>query len=247
MPDLIEYLPMTDKTVLITGASRGLGRILALTLAARGCTIIVNYLKSASEAEEVARIAGNRSSTIRADVGNLEQVRAMAEEIEARFGRLDVIINNAGMTRDNILLRQTEEEWDSVIRTNLTGCFLVTRTLGQLLIKSGGGHIVNITSHSGARGKAGQPAYSASKAGITGLTLSAAAELAESGIRVNAVMPGYLTTAMGRHSERAMDEARQRSLLKGLSSEQEVADFIAYLVTTAHITGQVFSLDSRIF
>lgn len=247
MRDLIEYPLMADKTVLITGASRGLGRILALTLAARGCDIIVNYLESASEAEEVAMMAGGRSCAIGADVGNREQVGAMAEKIEARFGRLDVIINNAAITRDNILLRQTEEEWDRVIRTNLTGCFLVTGTLCPLMVKSGGGHIVNITSHSGARGKSGQPAYSASKAGVTGLTLSAAAELAESGIRVNAVMPGYLTTAMGRLSERAMDEARQRSLLKGLSSEQEVADFIAYLVTTAHITGQVFSLDSRIF
>ncbi|MGC2063774.1 MAG: SDR family NAD(P)-dependent oxidoreductase [Thermodesulfovibrionales bacterium] len=238
---------MSRKTVLITGSSRGLGRAIALTLAKRGYAIIVNYRSSSAEAEEVARLSGDASCAIKADVGDSEQVRSLAADIEARFGRLDVIINNAGITWDNILLRQTEEEWDSVIRTNLSGSFLIIRAMAPLLIKSGGGHIVNISSHSGARGKAGQPAYSASKAGVTGLTLSAAAELAEYGIRVNAVMPGHLTTAMGRLSGRAMDEARQRSLLKGLSSDQEAADFIAYLVTTSHITGQVFSLDSRLF
>jgi len=238
---------MNSKTALITGASRGLGRTTALTLAKQGYAIIVNYRSSSAEAEEIARAAGGRSSAFRADVGDGAEVSTLAAEIEDRFGRLDVIVNNAGITRDSILLRQTEEEWDSVLRTNLRGCFLVTRALSPLMIRSGGGHIVNISSHSGARGRAGQPAYSASKAGVTGLTLSAAAELAEFGIRVNAVMPGYLATDMGRHSERAMDEARESSLLKKLSSDQEAADFIAYLVTTAHITGQVFSLDCRLF
>jgi 3-oxoacyl-[acyl-carrier protein] reductase len=238
---------MNTKTALITGASGGLGGSIAQTLAGHGYTIVANYLSAGEAAEAVALAAGGRSCAVRADVGNSGEVTALAKEIEDRFGRIDLVINNAGTTRDNILLRQTEEEWDRVIRTNLTGCFLVTRALSPLMIKSGGGHIVNISSHSGARGKAGQPAYSASKAGIVGLTLSAAAELAEFGIRVNAVMPGYLTTGMGSHAERAMDEARGKSLLKKLSSDQEAADFIAYLVATTHITGQVFSLDSRLF
>ncbi|MBA4373300.1 MAG: beta-ketoacyl-ACP reductase [Thermodesulfovibrio sp.] len=238
---------MNTKIALITGASRGLGRTIALTLARHGFTIIVNYLSAQDKAEEVARTAGGSSCTIRADVGDSEQVTALAAEIEDRFGQLDVLVNNAGITADNILLRQTEEEWDRVIKTNLTGCFLITRSLSPLMIKTGGGHIINIASHSGIKGKAGQPAYSASKAGIIGLTLSSAEELAEYSIRVNAVMPGYLPTDMGSLSERAMNEARAKSLLKCLSSDQETADFIAYLVTTAHITGQVFSLDSRLF
>ncbi len=238
---------MDAKIALITGASRGLGRTIALTLARQGFTIIVNYHSSVEKAEDMVRMAGGRSCSFRADVGNSAEVMALVSEIDSRFGRLDVIINNAGITRDSILMRQTEEDWDEVIRTNLTGCFLVTRALSPLIMKAGGGHIVNIASHSGARGKGGQPAYSAAKAGVTGLTLSAAAELAEHGIRVNAVMPGYLPTEMGRLSERAMDEARRKSLLHVLSSDQEAADFIAYLVNTTHITGQVFSLDSRIF
>lgn len=240
-------MTMDTKTALITGASRGLGRSIALTLARCGYTIIVNYLSSQDKAEEVARAAGGGSFAIRADVGDAGDVSALAAEIDSRFGRLDLLVNNAGITGDSLLLRQTEEEWDRVIRTNLTGSFLVIRTLAPLLIKAEGGHIINLASHSGARGKAGQAAYSASKAGITGLTLSAAAELAEHGIRVNAVMPGYLATDMGDLAERARDEARSKSLLKDLASDQEAADCIAYLVTTSHITGQVFSLDSRIF
>jgi 3-oxoacyl-[acyl-carrier protein] reductase len=237
---------MIAKTALVTGASRGLGRTIALTLARFGYTVIVNYRTSEDEAADVARMAGGRSLALRADVGDAVQVKELAAEIETRFGRLDVVINNAGITEDNILLRQTEKEWDAVIRTNLTGCFLVVRAMSPLMIKSGGGHIVNIASHSGLRGKAGQPAYSASKAGVTGLTFSAAGELGEHGIRINAVMPGYLATDMGSKSVHAMQQAKQKSPLHTLSSDQEAADFIAYLITTGHITGQLFSLDSRI-
>jgi len=244
--DLIEYLLMANKTILITGAARGLGRTLALTLAKRGHSIIVNYLKAVDDAEEVARLAGNGSRAIRADVGELSEVLALASGIEAGFGRLDAVINNAGITTDKILLRQTEEEWDAVIRTNLTGNFQVIRTMLPLLIRSGGGHIINISSRSGLRGRAGQPAYSASKAGVIGLTLSAAQECAAYGIRVNALMPGYLETDMGRQAGAAMKEAVQQSLLKKLSAGQEAADFIAFLLETDGITGQVFSLDSRI-
>lgn len=237
---------MPVKTALITGASRGLGKTIALELAERGYAVIVNYLSSSVEAEEVAARAGGGSCAIRADVGDPAEVKGLAGEIAARFGRLDAVINNAGITKDSLLLRQSEHDWDSVIRTNLTGCFNMIRHMSPLLIRAGGGHIVNIGSHSGARGKAGQPAYSASKAALTGLTLSAAQELAGYEIRVNSVMPGYLETGLGRVSVTAMEEARMRSALKVLSSEQEAAGFIAFLLKTSHITGQVFSLDSRI-
>ena len=237
---------MEMKIALITGASRGLGRTLSLTLARNNYTVIINYYSSNHDAEEVARIAGGNSCSFRADVGDRAQVRAMASDITTRFGRLDLVINNAGIAKDNLLLRQSENEWDMVIGTNLTGCFNIIRTMSPLMINSGEGHIVNISSHSGFRGKAGQAAYSASKAGLLGLTLSAAKELGGSGIRVNAVMPGYLMTEMGLKDGKAVESARNSSILKTLSSDKEAADFIMFLVRTRNITGQVFSLDSRI-
>ncbi|MHB8882502.1 MAG: SDR family NAD(P)-dependent oxidoreductase [Thermodesulfovibrionales bacterium] len=234
------------KIALITGASRGLGRTLALRLARDGYTVIINYCSAEAEAEEVARLAGGNACAIRADVSDRKQVRAMAAEITARYGRLDLVINNAGRSKDNLLLRQSGEEWDLVLGTNLTGCFNILGTMSPLMIQSGGGHIMNIASRSGLVGKAGQPAYSASKAGLLGLTLTAARELAEGGIRVNGIMPGYLATEMGSQAESALRNAREKSLLKTLSSDREVADFVVFLAGTETITGQIFSLDSRI-
>ncbi len=237
---------MSKKVALITGASRGLGRTIALKLARQGYAIVVNYLSSSAEAEEVARLSGNGSCAIMADVGETAQVAGMAAEIERRFGRLDAVVNNAGISKDALLVRQAEEDWDSVVRTNLSGCFHIIRQVTPLIVRSGGGHIVTISSHSGIRGKAGQPAYSASKAALLGLTVSAARELGESGIRVNAVMPGYLDTEMGNAATAALQEAIRRSAIGSLSSAEEAAGFIAWLLTTSCITGQVFSLDSRI-
>ena len=177
---------------------------------------------------------------------DMQQVREMAGKIKKAFGRLDVIINNAGITKDNLLLKQTEPEWDSILRTNLKGCFNVIRTMSPLMIQSGGGHIINIASYSGVKGKAGQAAYSASKAALLGLTLSAARELSEYNIKVNALLPGYLMTEMGMKAQKAAEKAKEESILNTLSQPQEVADFILFLVKTKSITGQVFSLDSRI-
>lgn len=233
--------------VLITGSSRGLGKTIALTLAARGYTVIVNCRSSSAEAVEVATRAGGESCAIMADVSVPDRVAEMAGEIERRFGGLGAVINNAGISKDALLLRQSEEDWDSVIGTNLKGCFTVIKQTAPLLIRSGGGHIVNISSHSGIRGKAGQAAYSASKAALLGLTVSAALEFGESCIRVNAVMPGYLDTEMGGSAVAAQREAIRRSAIGSLSSPQEAAGFIAWLITTNNITGQVFSLDSRLF
>jgi len=231
---------------LITGASRGLGRQTAITLSANGYSVAVNYASSDKEAEDLIKTIGNNSIALKADVGDSKQVRAMADKIKKEFGRLDVIINNAGITKDNLLLKQTEQEWDSVIRTNLRGCFNVIKTLSPLIIQSGGGHILNISSYSGIKGKAGQAAYSASKAAILGLTASAAHELSEYNIRVNAVLPGYMMTEMGAMALKAAENARGESILNKLSQPQEVAEFILYVVKTQNISGQVFSLDSRI-
>jgi len=231
---------------LITGASRGLGKEIARVLSAKGYSVAANYVSSHTEADNLIRTIGNNSVAFKADVGDIRQVQAMAEEIKREFGRLVVLINNAGITRDNLLLKQTEAEWDSVIRTNLNGCFNVIRTLSPLMIESGGGHIINIASYSGLKGKAGQAAYSASKAAILGLTVSAAQELSEYNIRVNAILPGYMMTGMGTIARKASEKAKGVSILKNLSEPQDIADFIAYLVQTKNISGQIFNLDSRI-
>jgi len=230
---------------LITGASRGLGRQIALALAADGYSVSANYLSSSSKAAQLIEATGPGSVALRADVGDSVQVRTVAEKIKRDFGRLDVIINNAGIAKDHLLLKQTELEWDSVIRTNLTGCFHVIKTLSPLMIESGGGHIINISSYSGLKGQAGQAAYSASKAALLGLTISAARELSAYNIRVNAVLPGYMGTEMGAGAQKALEKAKNVSILKRLSQPREVADFIVRLVKTENISGQIFNLDSR--
>ncbi|PKL47949.1 MAG: beta-ketoacyl-ACP reductase [Nitrospira bacterium HGW-Nitrospira-1] len=235
---------------LITGASRGLGKQTALALSAHGYSVAVNYVSSHKEAANLVKTLlktmGNSSIAFKADVGDITQVRAMAEEIQKTFGKLDVIINNAGITKDNLLLKQTEDEWDSIIRTNLKGCFNIISALSPLMIQSGGGNIINISSYSGMKGKAGQSAYSASKAAILGLTVSAAQELSRYNIRVNAILPGYMMTEMGLKAQKAAEKAKDESILKKLSEPKDAADFIVYLATTKNISGQVFSLDSRI-
>jgi 3-oxoacyl-[acyl-carrier protein] reductase len=231
---------------LITGASKGLGKQIALTLSAYGYSVIVNYIASEKKANALVKRLEYNSVAFRADVGDIKQVRDMAGKIEKAFGRLDVIINNAGIAKDNLLLKQTEPEWDSILRTNLRGCFNVIKTMSPLMIQSGGGHIINISSYSGMKGKAGQAAYSASKAALLGLTLSAARELSEYNIKVNALLPGYMMTDMGMTAQKAVEKAKEESILNTLSQPQEAADFILFLMKTKNITGQVFSLDSRI-
>ncbi len=228
---------------LVTGASRGLGKEIAFALAKNGYTVFANYLSADKEVSELVRSVGR---TIRADVADAAQVRAMADFVEKVSGRLDVVINNAGITKDSLLIRQSEKEWDSIIGTNLKGCFNIIKTMAPLMVKSGGGHVVNISSRSGISGKAGQAAYSASKAALLGLTYTCAAELAVHHIRVNAVLPGFMMTDMGIGAGRAMDQAREKSMLHSLSDPAEVAALVVSIVRTQNITGQVFSLDSRI-
>lgn len=234
------------KIALVTGASRGLGRQIALTLARNSYSVIVNYFSSEKEGAAVIEETGRNSLLIKADVREPEQVKVMAEQTKATFGRLDAVIHNAGITKDSLLLKQTEEEWEDIIDTNLTGCFLIMKYMSPLLIDAGGGHIVTISSYSGLKGKIGQAAYSASKAGLLGLTLSAARELAAHNIRVNAILPGYMETDMGAAAREALEAARKESIMHALSDTGTVAEFIVYLLKTDHVTGQVFSLDSRI-
>jgi 3-oxoacyl-[acyl-carrier protein] reductase len=234
------------KVVLITGAGRGLGRHMAEEFLNKGFAVVVNYLQS--EASAQALVAGREAYalSVKADIRDAGEVKKMIVQTADYFGRLDIVINNAGVTRDNLLLRQTEDEWDEVIRTNLTGCFNVLQAAAPLIIKTGGGHIINISSYSGIKGKAGQPAYSASKAALIGLTLSASRELAEHNIRVNAVLPGYMMTAMGSSAMNAAARAKEESIMHTLSDPSEAARCIVALSTLSGVTGQVISLDSRI-
>ena len=239
-------MPHARKVALITGAARGLGRHLTDSFIAAGYAVVVNYLHAEVSAKELIKNRGTYALAVKADVGDAQQVREMLRQTNDYFGRLDIIINNAGMTKDNLLLKQTEEEWDAIFRTNLTGCFHLIREAVPSMIKTGGGHIINISSYSGVTGKAGQAAYSASKAALIGLTRTAACELAEHDIRVNAIIPGYMATDMGAQSSKAMVQAAEDSLFKTLSDPACIAQSIVDFAALGYITGQIISLDSRI-
>ncbi|MEC4675776.1 MAG: SDR family NAD(P)-dependent oxidoreductase [Nitrospirota bacterium] len=234
------------QAALVTGAAGGLGKYIALALSKNRYSVVVNYRSSGDAARSILDTMDKDSFAVKADVRSSEDVEAMADRIDSRLGRLDVIINNAGVTKDSLLLKQTEREWDEITGANLKGCFNLIKIMAPIMIRSGGGHIVNISSYSGIKGKSGQAAYSASKAALLGLTVTAAHELAEYNIRVNALLPGYMATGMGMKAGRAMESARESSIIKRLSDPGDTAEFILYLLKTENITGQVFSLDSRI-
>ncbi len=230
------------KICLITGGVRGLGRVLSLTLLKKGYTVISNYVR----ADEAASELKDKGSIIfRADISMYDECIMLRDFIRERFGMLHALINNAAITRDELLIKIRESDWEHVLQVNLKGVFNTISLFTDLLEKTEG-HIVNISSYSGIRGKAGQSAYSASKAGLIGLSLVAARELSSRKIKVNVVAPGYMETDMGRASQRAMEIAKDESLLKTLTSKEEVAGFIAFLLETETITGQVFRIDSRI-
>ncbi|MFA4828425.1 MAG: SDR family NAD(P)-dependent oxidoreductase, partial [Thermodesulfovibrionales bacterium] len=189
---------------------------------------------------------GEKAFLIKADVGDAKQVEEMADAVYRKWGRVDVLINNAGITKDSLMIKLKEAEWDEILRVNLKGCFNTIKMFSHAMINSGRGHIINVSSYSGLKGKEGQAAYSASKAGLIGLTYTAARELAGYNIRVNALLPGYMQTEMGFAAKEAMERAKKESVTGRLSNPAEVAEFVSYLIKTENITGQVFSLDSRI-
>ncbi|MGD8352026.1 MAG: SDR family oxidoreductase [Nitrospirota bacterium] len=234
------------RTALVTGGSRGLGGEIARALSARGYRVALNYLRGRAEAAALASELGGGALPMEADVGDPKAVESMASLVREKWGRLDVLVNNAGITSDSPLIKLREEDWDRVLGINLKGCFNTMRALFPLMMETGGGHIVNVSSISGLRGREGQAAYSASKAALLGLSASAAAEFSPHGIRVNSVLPGYMPTGMGSASPGAMEAARKRSLLGRLSDPKEAAEFVAWLVGTGSITGQVFVIDSRL-
>jgi len=235
---------ITNKVAVITGAAGGLGKEISKVFLKNGFMVVLNYIESLKSAEELADAAGDDAMPVKADVSRIEDVLRMAEIVSKQWGRVDVLINNAGIAQDAFLIKHREDDWDRIIDINLKGAFNCIKIFAPLM--KGGGHIINISSYSGLKGKEGQAAYSASKAALLGLTKSAAIELAEHKIRVNAILPGYMPTKMGLKAEGAMKKAKEESLLNALSDPREVAGFIVYLSGTENITGQVFCLESRI-
>lgn len=240
---------LSGKTALVTGASRGIGRAVALRLAAEGAAVAVNYNGSAEKAAEVVAeitAAGGQAFAVQANVAEQAAVQAMFEQIFERFGSLDILVNNAGITQDALLIGMKEEQFDRVIAANLKGSYLCMQLAAKKMIRQRSGRIINISSYSGLHGNAGQMNYAASKAGVIGMTKTAARELGGRGITVNAVAPGFIDTDMtAALSEKSKDAILSQVPLLRMGKAEEIAAAVAFLAgeDAAYITGQVLSVD----
>ena len=238
-----------EKAALVTGASRGIGRAIALALAKKGYVVAVNYAGSQAAAESVKEeieAAGGRAIVIQGDVSRSEDVDKVFAEIKKEFGRLDVLVNNAGITRDSLMLRLKEENWDAVIETDLKSGFLTMKAAAPLMMKQRKGAIVNIASVVGIMGNVGQINYSAAKAGVIGMTKTAARELAARGVRVNAVAPGFIATSMTDVIPEKIKEGMIHSIPLGrMGQAEDVANAVCFLASdeASYITGQVLKVD----
>lgn len=240
---------LEGKIALVTGASRGIGRAVALELARQGANVVVNYAGSEAKANEVVemiRSLGREAIAVQTDVARAEEVERLVKTALDQFGRLDILVNNAGITRDNLLMRMKEEEWDAVINTNLKGVFLCTKAVTRPMMKQRGGRIINIASVVGVIGNPGQANYVAAKAGVIGLTKTAARELASRNITVNAVAPGFITTDMTEAlSEELKGEMLKQIPLARFGEPDDVARVVAFLASDAagYMTGQTLHVD----
>ena len=238
---------LQGKVAIVTGASRGIGRATALALAAEGATVVVNYASSQEAADRVVaevEALGSSAIALPADVSKADQVDGLINAVMEKWGQVDVLVNNAGITRDTLLLRMKPEDWQAVIDLNLTGVFLCTRAVSKIMLKQRSGRIVNITSVAGQMGNPGQANYSAAKAGVIGFTKTVAKELATRGITVNAVAPGFITTDMT--ADVKADSILQFIPLGRYGKPEEVAGLIRFLAAdpaAAYITGQVMNVD----
>ena len=238
---------LAGQTTLVTGGGRGIGRAIAIALAETGAEVVVNYSRSATAADEVVQTitsAGGKAYSLQADVSVEADVDTMIKLVLERSGRLDVLVNNAGITRDSLMMRMKTDDWRSVIDLNLSGVFLCSRAVIRPMLKQKSGRIINITSVVGLMGNAGQANYAAAKAGVIGLTRSTARELASRGITVNAVAPGFIATDMTKDLDA---EAILKSIPLGrFGTQDQVAGAVRFLASdpaAAYITGQVLQVD----
>jgi 3-oxoacyl-[acyl-carrier protein] reductase len=245
-------LELAGKVALITGAAQGIGRAVALLLARNGADIVVsdiNLEKAQETAKEIEAI-GRRAMAINVNVVNLEEVERMVQAILEEFKQIDILVNNAGITRDKLILRMTEEDWEAVLNVNLKGTFNCTKAVIRYMSKQKSGKIVNIASVVGEMGNAGQANYSASKAGVIGFTKTIAREFALRGINVNAIAPGYIETPMTEAlSEKVKEELKRMIPMERLGRPEDVAEGVLFLVSEAssYITGQVLNVNGGIY
>ncbi|MBS4211879.1 3-oxoacyl-[acyl-carrier-protein] reductase [Neobacillus rhizophilus] len=242
-------MSLAGKAALVTGASRGIGREIALELARQGANVAVNFSGSEAKANEVVdeiKALGQEAFAIKCNVSNTEEVSEMVKAVIEQFGRLDILVNNAGITRDNLLMRMKEEEWDDVLNINLKGVFLVTKAVTRQMMKQRVGRIINISSVVGESGNPGQANYVAAKAGVIGLTKTTAKELASRNITVNAIAPGFITTDMtDKLPEDVKAEMLKQIPLARLGEPKDIAKAAAFLASddSAYITGQTLHIN----
>jgi 3-oxoacyl-[acyl-carrier protein] reductase len=244
---MADATPLSGQVALVTGASRGIGAAIAKNLATAGATVVVNYASSPAAAEAVVReieAAGGKAWAHQANVADEEQVEGLIKAVLEKEGRLDVLVNNAGITRDGLLMRMKSGDWQSVIDLNLTGVFLCTRAVSRSMLKARSGRIINITSVVGLMGNPGQANYSAAKAGVIGLTRSSAAEFASRGVTVNAVAPGFIESDMTAELDK--EPILKAIPLGRMGQPSEVASAVRFLASdpaAAYMTGQVLQVD----
>lgn len=240
---------LKDKVAIVTGGTRGIGRAIALKLADQGANIVINYRNSDKEAEELKAILeekGVKVLTVKCDISNFEDSKNLMDKCKEVFGKIDILVNNAGITKDTLIMRMKEQDFDNVIDVNLKGTFNCAKHASAIMLKQRFGKIINMTSVVGIAGNAGQVNYAASKAGVIGLTKSLAKELGSRGITVNAVAPGFINTDMTASlSEKVKEEASKNIPLKRLGDPEDVANLVGFLASDAanYITGQVINVD----
>ena len=240
---------LKDKVAIVTGGTRGIGRAIALKLADHGANIVINYRNSDKEAEELKNILeekGVKVLVVKCDISNFEDSKNLMDKCKEVFGKIDILVNNAGITKDTLIMRMKEEDFDNVIDVNLKGTFNCAKHASAIMLKQRFGKIINMTSVVGIAGNAGQVNYAASKAGVIGLTKSLAKELGSRGITVNAVAPGFINTDMTASlSEKVKEEASKNIPLKRLGDPEDVANLVGFLASDAanYITGQVINVD----
>ena len=242
-------MDLTGKIALVTGASRGIGRQIAVTLAGYGATVVVNYNGSQAKAEEVVNeieANGGHAEAIQCNVAEFDAAKELIDGVVKKYGRLDILVNNAGITRDNLIMKMSEEDFDAVISTNLKGAFNCVKHVARQMLKQKSGRIINISSVSGVIGNAGQANYCASKAGVIGLTKSVARELGSRGITSNAVAPGFIETEMTAVLSDDVKKAMGEQIpLKRFGQTKDIAETVAFLASdnAGYITGQVIQVD----